>query len=86
MLRKLLDGLLKGGNSSTVRLGGLFAIIWGAVSQSEFFLDVIAKNPDWAAVIAGIQGLIMIVQRYRTKEAVEDKPRLFIDKPLKKAA
>lgn len=80
MLKRILDAVLKGGNSSTVRMGGLFAIIWTAISQSEFFVDLLANNPEYAAVLGGIQAVIMIIQRYRTSEPVDAKPRLFVDK------
>jgi hypothetical protein len=80
MIRKLIDSILKGGNSSTVRLGGLFAAIWAAVSQSQYLTDLLADNPEYAAILGGIQAVIMIIQRYRTKEPVDDKPRLFVDK------
>ena len=80
MLKRIIDAVLKGGNSSTIRLGGLFGVIWAAVLNSEFFTDLIGSNPEYAAILGGIQALIMIVQRYRTKEPVDDKPRLFVDK------
>jgi len=80
MIRKLIDLILKGGSSSTVRLGGLFAIVWAAIAESQYLTDILADNPEYAAVLGGIQAVIMIIQRYRTSEPVEDKPRLFVDK------
>jgi len=79
MLKKIIDSILKGGNSSTVRLGGLFGGIWAVILNSEFFTDLIGSNPEYAAILGGVQALIMIIQRYRTKEPVDDKPRLFVD-------
>jgi hypothetical protein len=83
MIKKLIDALLQGSNSGTIRLVTMFGGIWVALSQSQWWTDLMNENPDWMAVVAGIQSLILILQRYRTTEPVKakpTKPSLFVKK------
>jgi hypothetical protein len=64
-----LRTLLGAAKSNTVQLNGIFAIIWGALVQSDF----IQSNPEYVAIAAGIQAVLNILLRFKTKKPLAER-------------
>lgn len=77
MFKNILDLVLRNANSGTVRWVTVFSSIWAVLSQSEFFMDFMSSNPAYMQILAGIQALVLIVQRNKTTEPIKKKPRIF---------
>lgn len=59
---KLIVGAAK---SNTVQFNSIMMAIWAALAQTEF----IQSNPDYLAILGGIQAIVNILLRAKT-----DKP------------
>ena len=63
---RLIIGAAK---SNTIQVNGLFAAIWGALLQ----MDVVQSNPEYLAIMGGVQALVNILLRFKTKKALADR-------------
>ena len=70
MLGKLIRGALK---SNTVQMNGGFLGILFALMQSDIFNDIVSKNPEWAAIALGVQSLLNIFMRAKTKKPLAER-------------
>lgn len=62
--------LLKGAaRSNTVQFNALFLAIWSAVLQTDF----IQSNPDYVAIMGGIQAVLNILLRAKTKKPLSER-------------
>ena len=67
--------IMNGSQSRTNQMNGIFLAIWGALSQSSF----IQTNPQYIAILGGIQAILGIFQRSRKghQPLTEKRTRLF---------
>ena len=65
-LVKLITGAAK---SNTVQFNAIMLAIWTAIAQSEF----IRSNPEYAAIIGGIQAVINLILRAKTKQPLTNR-------------
>lgn len=63
---KLIKGAAK---SNTVQINAILLAIWAAVLESE----MIQSNPDLVAILAGVQAIINIVLRFKTKKPLAER-------------
>lgn len=63
---RLLKGAAK---SNTVQVNAILLAIWTAVVNT----DMIQSNPDLVQVMAGIQALVNILLRFKTKKALAER-------------
>ena len=62
--------LLKGAaKSNTVQINGILLAIWAAVMNSE----MIQANPDLVQVMAGVQAIVNILLRFKTKKPLSER-------------
>jgi len=62
--------LLKGAaRSNTVQVNAILLAIWTAVMNT----DMIQSNPDLVQIMAGIQALVNILLRFKTKVPLSDR-------------
>lgn len=55
--------------SNTVQLNSIFLMIWAALGTS----DLVQNNPDLAAVFAGVQAVVNILLRFKTKVPLDQR-------------
>jgi len=67
---KLIKGAAK---SNTIQFNGGFLGILLMLMQSEAFNGIISKNPEWTAIAFGIQAVINILLRGKTKKPLADR-------------
>jgi len=61
---------LKGAaRSNTVQVNAILLAIWTAVMNT----DMIQSNPDLVQIMAGIQALVNILLRFKTKVPLSDR-------------
>lgn len=63
---KLVLGAAK---SNTVQFNGIMLVLWTALAQSEF----IQSNPEYAAIVGGIQAAINLFLRAKTKAPLSER-------------
>lgn len=62
--------LLKGASkSNTVQVNGILLAIWTAVLNS----DLIQGNPEYVAILGGVQALINIILRFKTSKPLSER-------------
>jgi hypothetical protein len=69
-LGRLLRGAMK---SSTVQVNGGFLGILLMLMQSDAFNGIISKNPEYAAIALGVQSLLNIILRAKTKKPLTER-------------
>jgi hypothetical protein len=66
--------LLRGApKSKSVRFAGLFGTIWTIIASSDFLRETISANPEYAAILGGVQAVIAIINRFQTNNALDEK-------------
>lgn len=55
--------------SNTVQVNGLFAAVWGAILQ----MDVVQSNPEYVAILGGVQALVNILLRFKTEKPLAER-------------
>ena len=68
-LRTIIGGL----KSNTMQAGGLFLTIWTAVFNSDYLKDLIAQNPEYAAILGGVNALVMLLLRGKTAKPLSER-------------
>lgn len=63
---KLITGAAK---SNTIQFNGFFLALLAALSQSEFMQN----NPDAMAILAGINAIVNLFLRFKTKKPVSER-------------
>lgn len=63
---KLLKGAAK---SNTVQINAILLAIWTAVMNTE----LIQSNPDLVQIMAGVQAVINILLRFKTKKPLSER-------------
>ena len=62
--------LIKGAaKSNTVQINAILLAIWAAVMNSE----MIQANPDLVQIMAGVQAVVNIILRFKTKKPLEER-------------
>lgn len=61
--------LLGAFRSNTNQFNGLLAVIWTALYQSDF----IQQDPEVVAILGGLQALVNIFLRFKTKKPLADR-------------
>ena len=70
MLGKLLRGALK---SSTMQVNGGILGILLMLLQSDAFNTIVSKNPEWVAIALGVQSVVNILLRIKTKKPLAER-------------
>jgi hypothetical protein len=63
---RLIIGAAK---SNTIQFNSLMAAIWAAILQ----MDAVQSNPEYLAILGGIQALVNLLLRAKTKKALADR-------------
>lgn len=63
---KLLKGAAK---SNTVQINAILLAIWTAVMNTE----LIQSNPDLVQIMAGVQAVVNILLRFKTKKPLSER-------------
>lgn len=66
---KLLQLMLKAGKSNTIQFNGIFLGILAALMDTEF----IKTNPEYTAIIMGVQAIANILLRLKTKKPIAER-------------
>ena len=62
--------LIKGAaKSNTVQINAILLAIWAAVINSE----MIQANPDLVQILAGVQAVVNIILRFKTKKPLAER-------------
>lgn len=62
--------LIKGAaKSNTVQINAILLAIWAAVMNT----DMIQSNPDLVQIMAGVQALVNIILRFKTKKPLAER-------------
>lgn len=68
-MSSFLKAILGAAKSNTVQFNSIMLAIWAAIAQSEF----IQSNPEYAAIIGGIQAVINLVLRAKTSQPLSTR-------------
>jgi len=61
--------LLGAAKSNSIQVQGIFAVMWGAILKAE----VIQTNPEYAAILGGLQAIIAVLMRAKTDKPLSER-------------
>lgn len=68
-MSKFLELIKGAARSNTVQINAILLAVWTAVMNSE----IIQANPDLVQVMAGVQALVNIILRFKTKKPLSER-------------
>lgn len=66
---KFLELIKRASRSNTIQINSLLLAVWTALLQTDF----IQSNPDYLAIMAGIQSVVNILLRFKTSKPISER-------------